>query len=677
MSFLLFLAATYIFSLNLVKYSCIIFLIIQCIQYLCIIFLIIQCMQLLLDANADPCQLDNYGGTPLIAAAVNGELECIHVLLKAGDGIFFDQDIEEDGNPKKTAKTLPYIDKGTKKGSTALMKTCQNGHVACVRALIVKGANKALKSTFEVKDDETRSNWEITVFNRSPLKLLPCSHCKKGTLKRNTPNEYVYSCAGCKEKDIPRIEANAENLCRAEIGRIKKMNESSQKKIDYSEHEKCLQILKKTAAQIRAEDNDDKSISDSSRKESHIKSFESHLLGLHREITELIKSNNKNKQLEEAWRAVKEAAEKEGADMEQHKRAAQKLLKDRNEVPDLVVGHFKEVMEQHKRRTPKWYNDDSKYRWAVSEMLQLLDSAMAVPLLTPTMFEEWSGKLSGLRQASRMVRKEARRHLLDLKKSGAERQERALEICKQSGIVVEYLEELNEMQETPLIREAAEGGIRSVRLLLEAGADVHAKQQNTVGFRALNQAAYFGHPECINDLVNWGADVNALDGHGGTPLVAAALNGEIECVRVLLAFKADVNKATKRGSTPLMKAARYSHNKVVRMLIVAGADKDLKDGEKGDGKTAREIAEIELRKFEKIAEIEGESSTNDKEKSINDNKKTNHDKEKSPDHIRAESCLESLRKSPEQIRAEDWESQKTTDTGQCDSCKLTLFLYLR
>ena len=444
------------------------------------------------------------------------------------------------------------------------------------------------------------------------------------------------------------------------------MNESSQKKIDYSEHEKCLQILKKTAEQIRAEDNDDKSISDSSRKESHIKSFESHLLGLNREITALINSNNKNKQLEEAWRVVKEAAEKEGTV------AAQKLLKDRNEVPDLVVGHFKEVMEQHKRRTPKWYNDDSKYRWAVSEMLQLLDSAMAVPLLTPTMFEEWSGKLSGLRQASRMVRKEARRHLLDLKKGGAERQERALEICKQSGIVVEYLEELNEMQETPLIREAAEGGIRSVRLLLEAGADVHAKQQNTVGFRALNQAAYFGHPECIIDLVNWGADVNALDGHGGTPLVAAALNGEIECVRVLLAFKADVNKATKRGSTPLMKAAKYSHNKVVRMLIVAGANKDLKDGEKGDGKTAREIAKDALQKFEKIAEMEEkknekknaeiEEEKNDEEKAEVKEKK--NDKEKSLDHIRAESCLQSLQKTPEEIRAEDWERQKTTDTGQ-------------
>ncbi len=651
MSFLLFLAATYILSVNLV-------------------------MQLLLEANANPWQLDNYGGTPLIAAAVNGELECIHLLLKAGD-----QDIKEDGNPEKTVKKLPYIDTGTKKGSTALMKTCQNGHVACVRALIVKGAKKDLESTFEVKDDETKSNWELTVFGGKSLEFffLKCSHCKDGNLERDdTADEYVYSCAICKEKDIPRIKANAEDLCRAEIGRIKKMNESSQKKIDYSEHEKCLQILKKNERQIRDEDNDDKSISDSSRMDSHIKSFESHLLGLHREIAALIQSNNNNKQLEKAWGAVKEAADKvtadgskEAADKVTAEEAALKLLKDRNEVPVLVVGHFKEVMEEHKRRTPKWYNDDSQYRWAVSEMLQLLDSAMAVPLLTPTMFEEWSGKLSGLRQASRMVRKEARRHLLDLKKGGAERQERALEICKQSGIVVEYLEELNEMQETPLIREAAEGGIRSVRLLLEAGAKVHAKQQNTVGFGALNQAAYFGHHECIIDLVDWGADVNALDGHGGTPLVAAALNGEIECVRVLLACKADVNKATKRGSTPLMKAAKYSHNKVVRMLIVAGAKKDLKDGV---GKTAREIAEIELGKFKEIAKIEEEKSERNKkiaeiEEEQNDNEKAEieakkNETEKSPDHIRAESCLRSLQKTPEEIRAEDWEKQKATDTGQ-------------
>ena len=40
----------------------------------------------------------------------------------------------------------------------------------------------------------------------------------------------------------------------------------------------------------------------------------------------------------------------------------------------------------------------------------------------------------------------------------------------------------------PLIREAADGDARNVLLLLEAGADLEAAQENKIGFTALNQA---------------------------------------------------------------------------------------------------------------------------------------------------------------------------------------------
>jgi ankyrin repeat protein len=56
------------------------------------------------------------------------------------------------------------------------------------------------------------------------------------------------------------------------------------------------------------------------------------------------------------------------------------------------------------------------------------------------------------------------------------------------GSVMENLEERNEMSETPLIREAADGNARNVLLLLEAGADVNSQQMNNIGFTALNQA---------------------------------------------------------------------------------------------------------------------------------------------------------------------------------------------
>lgn len=44
----------------------------------------------------------------------------------------------------------------------------------------------------------------------------------------------------------------------------------------------------------------------------------------------------------------------------------------------------------------------------------------------------------------------------------------------------------------PLIREAADGDARNVLLLLEAGADLEAAQENKIGFTALNQAVRRG-----------------------------------------------------------------------------------------------------------------------------------------------------------------------------------------
>jgi hypothetical protein len=75
----------------------------------------------------------------------------------------------------------------------------------------------------------------------------------------------------------------------------------------------------------------------------------------------------------------------------------------------------------------------------------------------------------------------------------------ALEACKAVGAVMDDLEERNEMSETPLIREAADGNAKNVLLLLEAKADVDSPQMNNIGFTALNQAGYYTtHPHCVS-----------------------------------------------------------------------------------------------------------------------------------------------------------------------------------
>jgi len=50
---------------------------------------------------------------------------------------------------------------------------------------------------------------------------------------------------------------------------------------------------------------------------------------------------------------------------------------------------------------------------------------------------------------------------------------------------------------------------------------------------------------------------------------------------------ADVNATNERGSTPLLEAARFGHDDICRVLIAAGADLKAKDN---DGKTALMLA---------------------------------------------------------------------------------------
>jgi len=78
------------------------------------------------------------------------------------------------------------------------------------------------------------------------------------------------------------------------------------------------------------------------------------------------------------------------------------------------------------------------------------------------------------------------------------------------------------------------------------GADVNAKDED--GWTPLHFAAT---KEIVELLINEGADVNAKNKWGGTPLHAAATNGKKETVELLIAADADVNAKAKDGKTPL------------------------------------------------------------------------------------------------------------------------------
>jgi hypothetical protein len=211
------------------------------------------------------------------------------------------------------------------------------------------------------------------------------------------------------------------------------------------------------------------------RKKLYIDSFEYQAQGLQRELQDLIERESMCSESEFCAFVSDEK---------------------KKEVVVEIVKQFHAVLTKHKGREPMWYNDDGKYRSAVIEMLSMKENAMAVPFLTMAMFQEWEAKQKALRQAQRMVFKDRKKALRvgagDDTKKGA-----ALDLCKAHGIVAEQLEERNEMSETPLIKQAAEGYVIYTELLLAAGANVHAKMLNEIGFSAIAQAAYFGNAHCL------------------------------------------------------------------------------------------------------------------------------------------------------------------------------------
>ena len=70
-----------------------------------------------------------------------------------------------------------------------------------------------------------------------------------------------------------------------------------------------------------------------------------------------------------------------------------------------------------------------------------------------------------------------------------------------------------------------------------------------------------------------GANVNAPNDYGDTPLHRAAYHGRTEQLRFLLRNNADVSRRAKRGETPLMYDARpQGHPDTVVALLESGAD---------------------------------------------------------------------------------------------------------
>jgi ankyrin repeat protein len=122
----------------------------------------------------------------------------------------------------------------------------------------------------------------------------------------------------------------------------------------------------------------------------------------------------------------------------------------------------------------------------------------------------------------------------------------------------------------PLLDAARSGDTTELRALLKQGANVNASDGD--GTTPLHWASYRDDLEAADLLMRAGANVNATNDLGATPLWSASQNGSGVMVARLLEAGANPNMALLTGETPLMVAARSGSTAVVEQLLEKGAD---------------------------------------------------------------------------------------------------------
>ena len=104
-----------------------------------------------------------------------------------------------------------------------------------------------------------------------------------------------------------------------------------------------------------------------------------------------------------------------------------------------------------------------------------------------------------------------------------------------------------------LADEVIEKDTDGIQNLLNQGIDINVKQLSTGSTVLMLASSYFGYEDMVEYLILNGADVNASDDNGKTPLIWAASNS-LESAKILISRGADVNTKANDGMTPFLQS---------------------------------------------------------------------------------------------------------------------------
>lgn len=135
---------------------------------------------------------------------------------------------------------------------------------------------------------------------------------------------------------------------------------------------------------------------------------------------------------------------------------------------------------------------------------------------------------------------------------------------------------------SPLDVAAGMGSLDVMMAIMEHGGGVVVNAVSPAGHTALFHAAEADKGSAVDVLIGAGADVNALDSTGQTPLHCASSWSAVDSTLALLKHGAAVNRQTaEMGQTPLHKVAQFAgtlgSSETVATLLRWGADETMKD----------------------------------------------------------------------------------------------------
>jgi ankyrin repeat protein len=123
-----------------------------------------------------------------------------------------------------------------------------------------------------------------------------------------------------------------------------------------------------------------------------------------------------------------------------------------------------------------------------------------------------------------------------------------------------------------LATAAEKGDVQLVKKLLQEGADAKCKTEK-YNMTVLMRAAKSGVHEAMKLLINKGADVNAKDNNGKTVTMYAVVDAE--AMRILIENGANLNASDNKGKTVLTYAKEMAkemvNDRLIKLLKEAGA----------------------------------------------------------------------------------------------------------